>query len=106
MEYFALAVAALRCAWYNPYGELVMARRMATTVDAETAESIFSEIRALQRKLEILRKKVIKLLPAKYGSDLWWEKEHEEAFEDIKTGRVRKLTSVSELDKPLKELFP
>ena len=77
----------------------------STTIE-ETAESIFSEVIRMQKRLELLRKKVVKLLPAKYGSELWWEKEHEEAFKDIKAGRVRELTSVNDLDKPLKELFP
>lgn len=65
-----------------------MATNRSTTIDTETAESIFSEITALQKKLESLRKKVVKLLPAKYGSNLWWEKAEEEADDDIKHGRV------------------
>ena len=78
----------------------------STTIDTETAESIFAEITSLQKKLEALKKKVVKLLPAKYGSDLWWEKEHEEASKEMKSGKVRKLTSINDLDKPLEELFP
>ena len=65
-----------------------MAKHLATTIDTKTAESIFSEITSLQKKLELLRKKVVKLLPAKYGSDLWWEKENEEALEEVKKGQV------------------
>ena len=64
-----------------------MANR-STAIDTDTAESIFSEITVLQKKLESLRKRVIKLLPAKYGSDLWWEKENEEALEEVKRGEV------------------
>lgn len=65
-----------------------MASNRLSAIDVDTAESIFAEIASLQKKVEGLRKKVVKLLPAKYGSDLWWEKEHEEAFEEIKRGDV------------------
>lgn len=58
------------------------------TIDTKTAESLLKEIEAMGRSLKALRKKIIRFLPAKYGSDLWWEKEELEADEDIRKGRV------------------
>ena len=75
--------------------------RQLTTIDTETAESLFSDITSLQKKLELLRKKIVKLLPAKYGSDLWWEKENEEALEEVKQGKYTTYDNVDDLLKDL-----
>ena len=65
-----------------------MANKSTVTIDAKTAETILREIEAMRKSLEALRKKILKLFPAKYGSDAWWEKSEHEADEDIKKGRV------------------
>lgn len=72
----------------------------STTIE-ETAENIFSEVIRMQRQLETLRKKVVKLLPAKYGNDLWWEKENEEALEEVKLGKYTVYNNVQDLIKDL-----
>lgn len=65
-----------------------MANRSAVTIDTKTAENILREIEAVRKSLEVLRKKIIKLLPSKYGSDTWWEKEIEDGLEEVKQGKV------------------
>lgn len=65
-----------------------MASRSAITIDTETAENILKEIETVKKSLDVLRKKIIKFLPSKYGSDVWWEKAEFEADEDIKKGRI------------------
>jgi len=83
-----------------------MANKSAVTIDTRTAETLLKEIETIKKSLEVLKKKIIKLLPARYGSDAWWEKAELEADEDIKKGRIAKLSSIQDLDKPIKELFP
>lgn len=64
-----------------------MASRSAVTIDTKTAETLLKEIEVMRRSLEALRKKVINLLPARYGSDTWWEKEIEEGLKEVKQGK-------------------
>lgn len=45
---------------------------------------------------DTLRKRIVTLFPAKYGSDLWWEKEELQADEDLKAGRFKEFSSVEE----------
>ena len=78
-----------------------MANRSTITIDTKTAENILEEIEAVGQSLEVLRKKILKLLPAKYGSDAWWEKAELEADEDIKAGRYTTYTNVENLIKDL-----
>lgn len=82
-----------------------MSNRSTVTIDTKTAESIFVEIGLIEKRLSALRKKVMQFFPASYGSDLWWEKEEQEADEDIRAGRIKELKSVNDLDKPFHELF-
>ncbi len=42
----------------------------------------------MAKQLNALKKKVLKLLPVKYGSDLWWEKETEASLKEIKEGKI------------------
>lgn len=65
-----------------------MANRSALTMNTKTAENLLKEIESMRRSLETLKKKIMDLLPAKYGSDAWWERAETEADEDIKKGRV------------------
>ncbi len=83
-----------------------MSNRSTVTIDTKTAESIFAEITLIEKRLSALRKKVLQYLrPVSYGSDSWWEKEEQEADEDIRAGRIKELKSVNDLDKPFHELF-
>lgn len=51
--------------------------------------------------LDELRRKLILSMPAKYGSDLWWEKANLEAEEDIRCGRISSFRNANELVKYL-----
>lgn len=78
-----------------------MANLQVETIDTKTAESLYRQIQAMSMILEDLRKKVAKLLPAKYGSDLWWEKSDEEAIVSIKEGRGKKFKTYEDAVKYL-----
>jgi hypothetical protein len=78
-----------------------MANSQVKTIDIKTAESLYRQIRVMAMILEDLRKKVAKLLPAKYGSELWWEKSDEEAITSIKAGRGKKFKTYEDAVKYL-----
>lgn len=61
-----------------------MANHSTITIDTKTAEKLLADIESMRKSLEVLRKRVIKLLPEKYGSDSWWKKEIEEAENEFK----------------------
>lgn len=74
-----------------------MAKQNSVTIDVKTAERIFTELEAMRKNLDVLKKKVVNLFPAKYGSDLWWEKEIEEAQREIKQGKYTVYRSSKDL---------
>lgn len=82
-----------------------MSNRSTISLDTKTAQSILEEVESMRKTLDILRKRIIKLFPPQYGSDVWWEKEIMEAKKEIKAGRMKELRSLNELDKPLDKLF-
>lgn len=66
-----------------------------------TAQSLISEINAIERSLSDLKKKVLSFVPPKYGSDAWWEKMDNEGLKQIKQGNVVKFNDIKELQKHL-----
>jgi hypothetical protein len=78
-----------------------MTNLQAKTINTKTAESLYRQIQVMGLILEDLRKKVAKLLPAGYGSDLWWEKSDEEAIASIKAGRGKKFKTYEDAVKYL-----
>lgn len=77
----------------------------AITVSEKTIDKIIVRLDALTKEVRAIKAKLFESeLP--YGSDAWWKKEIEEAKKEIKQGKIRELQSVSELRKPLKQLFP
>ena len=73
-----------------------MANSEVKTIDIKTAETLYRQVQLMELMLKDLEKKILKLLPAKYGSQLWWEKSTEKALEEIKRGKGVKFTSVKE----------
>lgn len=78
-----------------------MSNRATVTIDTKTAESIFSEISLIEKRLSVLRKKVMEFVPASYGSDAWWEKEIEGAQQEIKEGKYTVYNNAHDLIKDL-----
>lgn len=78
-----------------------MANLRAKTIDIKTVESLYKEIRVMEIALENLRKRVVDLLPAKYGSDLWWEKSDTRAMKKIAKGEGMRFESAEEVIKYL-----
>lgn len=74
-----------------------MANSQAKTIDIKTFETLYRDIEVMEKALESLRKRVIDLLPAEYGSDLWWEKSDRKAMKEIASGKGREFNSVEEV---------
>lgn len=74
-----------------------MSNRATVTIDTKTAESIFSEISLIEKRLSVLRKKVMEFVPASYGSDAWWDKEIKEAEKEFKKGKGTIINNKKEL---------
>lgn len=64
-----------------------MANRSTLTINTKTAEGLLNEIEAMRKSLEALRKKIVDILPAKYGSDIWWDREIKEGLKEVKQGK-------------------
>lgn len=66
-----------------------------------TVISLLDDLEALSQAAKNVREKLLKIFPAKYGSDLWWEKSDKEALESIKQGRGKKFETYEEAVKYL-----
>lgn len=78
-----------------------MSNGQVKTIDIKTLETLYKEIKVIEVALEGLRQKVIDLLPAEYGSDLWWEKSDRKAMKEIAEGKGMKFSSTEEVIKYL-----
>lgn len=61
--------------------------------------SLYREVVVMREALEKLYKKIVRVLPAKEGTEEWWAREMALADEDIKAGRVTKFENVDQLIK-------
>ena len=78
-----------------------MANSRVRTIDIKTVESLYKEIQVMETALGSLRKRIVELLPAKYGSDLWWEKSDTRAMKKIAEGEGIKFKTAEEVIKYL-----
>lgn len=61
--------------------------KSSTTIDLATGRELLSEIEKMAKSLAVLRKKILRALPAKYGSEMWWEKSTKKALKEIEEGK-------------------
>lgn len=71
------------------------------TINEATLVSLMEDLETLSRAVKSVKEKLIKLLPVKYGSDLWWEKSIKEGTESIESGRGKKFRTYEEAAKYL-----
>jgi hypothetical protein len=67
-----------------------------------TSEDLFIRLVSLEKAVQRLKREILFRLPAKYGSDLWWEKEHEKSRRDYEQGNFKSFASAEDLIKDLK----
>lgn len=68
-----------------------------TMIDEQALEKLSATLASFSAASEALRKQIITLFPAKYGSDLWWEQEEARSRQAIKEGRFTELTSKDDI---------
>ncbi|MBI3559009.1 hypothetical protein HY085_01305 [Candidatus Gottesmanbacteria bacterium] len=70
----------------------------STVLSGQTfaAEDFYSEILSLEKALARLKEKFLKMMPAKYGSDAWWERMDKQAEEGILAGKGKKFDTYEE----------
>lgn len=69
------------------------------SIDESTILSLINELAVLSQAAKNVREKLLKIVPAKYGSDLWWEKSDKEANEQVKRGNYTTVKNEEELKK-------
>ena len=71
------------------------------SLDESTMVSLLSELATLSQAAKNVREKLLKIVPVKYGSDLWWEKEEKKGLQEYKEGKFKTFASVKDLMKDL-----
>ena len=69
------------------------------SLDESTMVSLLNELAILSQAAKNVREKLLKIVPVKYGSGLWWEKSDKEAIEQIKRGNYTTVKNEEELKK-------
>ncbi len=67
-----------------------------TTIDEQALEKLARTLASFSAASEALRKQVVALFPAKYGSDLWWEQSIERSKKDIAAGKYKSFDSAKD----------
>ncbi len=62
-----------------------------------TMISLLNDLATLSQAAKSVREKLLKIVPVKYGSDLWWEKETEKSLEDYKQGKYKVYNNAKDL---------
>lgn len=68
------------------------------------SEDILLEVLALEKAVISLKDKLLKIIPAKYGSDAWWEQETAKSLEDYKNGEYVEIKNKKDLHLFLSDL--
>ncbi|MBI3559845.1 hypothetical protein HY087_01825 [Candidatus Gottesmanbacteria bacterium] len=71
-------------------------KTVTNTLDEQSLVRLAQALSSFSVAADTLRKRIVTLLPAKHGSDLWWEKEELQADEDLKAGRFQAFSSMEE----------
>lgn len=65
----------------------------AISIDGEALTAIYKDLSILAKVSSSLVEKLERLLPARFGTSLWWEKETEAAIKSIKEGQFMEYPS-------------
>ncbi len=74
----------------------------AQLIDEKSAVSLLNDLEALSQSARKVKERILKVFPAKYGSDLWWEKSDREAVKQLKEGKGVTIKNNKELKKFLR----
>lgn len=65
-------------------------------LDEQAFEKLAASLASFSAASEALRKQIVTLFPARYGSALWWEKEEAKVDEQLKNGQYKQFSSMDE----------
>lgn len=74
------------------------------TLDESVFASLLEELETLSEAVKNVREKLLKMIPAKVGSDLWWEKSDKKGSEDYQRGKYITLKNKIDIDNFFKNL--
>jgi vancomycin resistance protein YoaR len=72
-------------------------KTLSPDIDTKLLTGILDDLDAFLRAGFAMRKKLSRILPAKYGSDLWWEQTVEQSKKDITAGRYTELKTKEDI---------
>ncbi len=80
-----------------------MANGKTRTIEIDQARlySLLKEVAMFSAAAESLRKQIASLLPAKYGSDAWWEQSDKKALKEIQEGKGKTFSNIEEFKRYL-----
>lgn len=67
------------------------------TIDEQALEKLAQTLASFSAASEALRKQIVTLFPAKYGSDAWWEQSIERSKKDIAEGKYTELKTKADV---------
>lgn len=82
--------------WYKRV-DMANGKTMNTTIDERALENLAHTLASFSAASEALRKQIVTLFPAKYGSALWWEQEEAKVDEALKRRDYKDFSSVDEM---------
>lgn len=77
-----------------------------TTIDEQALEKLAQTLASFSAASEALRKQIVTLFPAKYGSDAWWEQSIERSKKDITAGKYKTFDSANDFVHYLDSIAP
>ncbi len=66
------------------------------TFDDQALARLAQTLASFSAAAEALRKQIVTLFPAKYGGDLWWEKEEAKVDEQLRRGQYKTFSSMDD----------
>lgn len=79
-------------------------KTISHSMDEQALARLAQALASFSIAADTLRKQIMTVFPAKYGSDLWWEKEEAKVDEQLKKGQYKKFSSMDEAIRHLESL--
>ncbi len=76
---------------------MVNGKTINTAIDEQALEKLAQTLATFSAASEALRKQIMTLFPARYGSDLWWEQSIDQSKKDIAEGRYTELKTAEDV---------
>ncbi len=71
-------------------------KTLSTEIDTKALSGLLDDLESFSRAALAIRKRLSQILPAKYGSDLWWEQSIERSKKDVTAGKYKSFDSAKD----------